>query len=247
MTDIEAFVAYTRLTDELIERATKDQLADVARLLALNCGYYQARFGDVPQDVLLRMVRKETLDEETAALLVAGMQNLVSVLAEVTGLADDLQPAPHHQHPGVAHAAAGVVVGGPGRVVRIVDTLVVLDGGEQQHKVRLAGIDCPERKQPWGQRAKQALSGYVFDRDVTVDWGKRDRYGLIVGKVLDGERDVNLALVRDGTCWWYRKYADEQSPVDRGLYEAAEDAARDQRRGLWVDPDPIPSWDWRRP
>ena len=75
-------------------------------------------------------------------------------------------------------------------MVRIVDgdTLVVLDGGEQQHKVRLAGIDCPERKQPWGQRAKQALSGYVFDRDVAVDWGKRDRYGRIVGKVLNGER-----------------------------------------------------------
>jgi hypothetical protein len=96
MTDIEDFVAYTRLTDELIERATKDQLADVTRLLALNCGYYQARFGDVPQEVLLRMVRKETLDEETAALLVAGMQNLVSVLAEVTGLANDLQPVPRH-------------------------------------------------------------------------------------------------------------------------------------------------------
>jgi hypothetical protein len=91
MTDIEDFAAYTHLADQLVERATKDQLADVARLLAINCGYYQARFGDVPQEVLLRMVRKETLDEETAALLVAGMQNLVSVLAEVTGLADDLQ------------------------------------------------------------------------------------------------------------------------------------------------------------
>jgi hypothetical protein len=77
MTDIEDFAAYTHLADQLVERATKDQLADVARLLAINCGYYQARFGDVPQEVLLRMVRKETLDEETAALLVAGMQNLV--------------------------------------------------------------------------------------------------------------------------------------------------------------------------
>ena len=96
-----------------------------------------------------------------------------------------------------------------------------------------------------GQRAKQALSGYVFDRHVTVEWDKRDRYGRTIGKILDGERDVNLALVREGMSWWYRKYADEQSPVDRGLYEAAEAKAKMARAGLWSDPDPVPPWDWR--
>jgi endonuclease YncB( thermonuclease family) len=122
-----------------------------------------------------------------------------------------------------------------GRVVRIVDgdTLTVLDATNTQHKVRLAGIDCPEKGQPFGQRAKQALSDYVFSGQVTVEWDKRDRYGRAVGKVLDGERDVNLALVRDGMCWWYRKYAHEQSLVDQGLYEAAEQTARKQRKGLW--------------
>jgi endonuclease YncB( thermonuclease family) len=67
----------------------------------------------------------------------------------------------------------------PGRVVRVVDgdTLVGLDASNTQHKFRLAGIDCPERKQPWGERAKQGLSGYVFGRAVTVDWSKLDRYG----------------------------------------------------------------------
>ena len=64
-----------------------------------------------------------------------------------------------------------------GRVVRIIgDALVLLDATETQHKIRLAGIDCPERKQPWSTRAKQALSDYVFNQDVTVDWNKRDRY-----------------------------------------------------------------------
>jgi hypothetical protein len=96
MAELDDFAAYSRLADSLIDRATKEQLADVARLLALNCGYYQTRFGDVPQDVLLRMVRAENLAPETAALLVAGMQNLISALAEVTGLADDLQDAPRH-------------------------------------------------------------------------------------------------------------------------------------------------------
>ena len=122
---------------------------------------------------------------------------------------------------------------------------MVIDAAKTQHKVRLAGIDCPVSGQPWGQRAKQALSGYVFDRQVIVESDKQDRYGRTVGKVLDGERDVNLVLVRDGMCWWYRKYADEQSPVDQGLYEAAESKPKRARMGLWSDPDPVPPWEWR--
>ena len=67
---------------------------------------------------------------------------------------------------------------------------------------------------------------------------------MVVGKVIDGTHAVNLALRGDGLCWWYRKYPDEQSPADRGLYEATEAAARDGGRGLWADP--VPSWEWRR-
>jgi endonuclease YncB( thermonuclease family) len=81
---------------------------------------------------------------------------------------------------------------------------------------------------------------------VTVEWSKLDRHKRIVGKVLDGQQDVNLALVRDGLAWWYRKYANEQSPVDRNLYEAAEAKAKTERVGLWSDPAPVPPWEWRR-
>ena len=104
---------------------------------------------------------------------------------------------------------------------------------------------CPQDDQPWGQRAKQALSGYVFDHQVTLEWDKLDRYKRIVGKVLGSDKDVNLALVRDGMCWWYRKYANEQSPVDRTLYEAAETQAKAKHLGLWADPNPTPPWEWR--
>ena len=140
-----------------------------------------------------------------------------------------------------------------GRVVRIIDgdTLVVLvqDGeGMREEKIRAAGIDCPERKQPWGNRAKQGLSDLAFGKEVEVEWKKRDRYKRIVGKVIAGDppADANLALVRAGLCWWYRKYAHEQEPVDQALYESAEDRARGERRGLWADPDPVPPWEWRR-
>lgn len=134
------------------------------------------------------------------------------------------------------------------RVVRIVDgyTVVVLDGANAQHRIRLAGIDTPERKQPFGQKAKEHLSRLVAAQSVVVNWDKRDRYKRIVGKIIHDGRDVNLAMVQAGFAWWYRKYADEQSPADRALYEDAERKARAEGLGLWLDPDPMPPWEWRR-
>jgi len=89
MSEADDFTVYARLADTLIEEATKDQLADVARLLALNIGYYHEKYGDVPQETLLRMVRAETLDQETQRLLLHAMQNLVSALGEIIGVSED--------------------------------------------------------------------------------------------------------------------------------------------------------------
>lgn len=135
-----------------------------------------------------------------------------------------------------------------GRVVRVIDgdTLVLLVSGNLQEKIRLAGIDCPERKQAFGQRAKQALLDRVASKNVSIEWRKRDRYDRIVGKIIDDQGDVNLALVRQGMCWWYKKYAKEQSKVDRNLYEQAEIKAREAGIGLWSDPHSIEPWEWRR-
>lgn len=138
-----------------------------------------------------------------------------------------------------------------GRVVGIQDgdTLDLLvtatTGTKTQVRVRLAGIDCPEKGQAFGQRARQALADAVFGQDVAVESNKTDRYGRPVGKVLLGGADVNLSLVEDGLCWWYQKYANEQSAMDRQLYESAEAGARLAHRGLWVDPAPLAPWDFR--
>ena len=134
-----------------------------------------------------------------------------------------------------------------GRVVRVVDgdTVVVLDEQRAQHKVRLAGIDAPERGQAFGTRAKQRLSALVGGQTVTVHWHKEDRYGRIVGKLIVDGQDADLEMVRSGFAWWFRKYADEQSAEDRRRYEAAEAAARGERLGLWTDPEPMAPWDWR--
>jgi hypothetical protein len=89
MTSPDDFTPYARLAGELIEQATKEQLADVARLLALNIGYYHEKYGDVPQETLVGMVGAETLNDESKRLLLHGMQNLVSALAEVMGVDDE--------------------------------------------------------------------------------------------------------------------------------------------------------------
>lgn len=134
-----------------------------------------------------------------------------------------------------------------GRVVGVADgdTITVLDADKIQYKIRLAGIDAPEKKQAFGNRSKESLSDMVFDKTVNVETEKRDRYGRQIGKVLVNGQDVNLVQVERGMAWFYRQYQREQSPNDRRLYEAAEDAAKAGKRGLWRDTEPVPPWDFR--
>ncbi len=96
-----------------------------------------------------------------------------------------------------------------GQVVSVLDadTIEVLHNTHSEH-VRLSGIECPENGQDYGKRAKQAASFLVFGKEVTLQTHGKDKYGRTLGDVflLDGT-NVNHALVKDGWCWWYRKYA----------------------------------------
>ena len=145
-----------------------------------------------------------------------------------------------------------------GRVIGVSDgdTVAVLDAAQQQHKVRLAGIDAPEKRQPFGERAKQHLSDLVYGKTVLVVWDKRDRYGRIVGRVLapDCERaacaytiDAGLEQVKAGFAWHYKQYEKEQKPDERVLYSTSEQQARARRDGLWREPDAVPPWQFRHP
>lgn len=86
----------------------------------------------------------------------------------------------------------------------------------------------------------------MFDKAVTVKINKRDKYQREVGKVLVDGVDANLEQVKRGMAWFYRQYQRGQSPNDRRMYKAAEDAAKADKRGLWRDADPTPSWDFRK-
>lgn len=112
-------------------------------------------------------------------------------------------------------------------------------------KIRLAGIDAPEKNQPFGLIAREFLSSLAFGKDVDVETEKMDRYGREVGKVLLDGKDINLAMVLAGLAWHYKKYQFEQSPSDRLQYDDAEKSARVARLGLWQDVDPIAPWDFR--
>ena len=139
------------------------------------------------------------------------------------------------------------------------DTITVLDAAKTQHKVRLSGIDAPEKSQPFGNKAKEALSGLVFRKAVLVEWHKRDRYGRLIGKVMVSPPDaacqkqdcpktldVSLTLVTAGLAWHYKRFEKEQSQEDRTRYAFAEQEARARKAGLWRDPSPVPPWDWRK-
>lgn len=135
-----------------------------------------------------------------------------------------------------------------GRVVGIADgdTLTVLDASKRQHKVRLQGIDAPEKAQPFGDVSRQHLAKLVFGQVVTVEISKQDRYKRDIGTVFIDGVDANLAQVRAGLAWHYKAYAREQHAVDRWRYAAAEQEARDARRGLWQNRHAIAPWDFRK-
>ena len=125
----------------------------------------------------------------------------------------------------------------------------VLDGNTievlhntQTERVRLSGIDCPEKGQAFGNRATQAASALVLGKDVMLQTHGQDKYGRTLADViLRDETHVNHELVKEGWCWWYRKYAPDDT-----VLEPLETEARERKKGLWVDPQPVPPWDWQR-
>jgi len=130
-----------------------------------------------------------------------------------------------------------------GRVVSVSDgdTLTILDSSNTQFKIRLAAIDAPEKAQPFGQRGKQKLSDLCYGKRASVEVISTDRYGRYVGDIDCEGNNANEVMVQSGLAWVYRMY-------DKGyghLYRV-EDDAKNNRRGLWLDENPIPPWEWRK-
>ena len=129
-----------------------------------------------------------------------------------------------------------------GKIVSIADgdTCTLLDASKVQHKIRLNGIDAPEKKQAFGTKAKEALGEKIHEKEVRVEWSKKDRYGRILGDVYLGDRHINREMIRDGMAWHYRQYSKSVE------LQREEDAARKAKRGLWSDKSPVPPWEFRK-
>jgi endonuclease YncB( thermonuclease family) len=144
------------------------------------------------------------------------------------------------------------------RVVGVTDgdTITVLDANKVQHRIRLAGIDAPEKGQPFAERSKQSLRRMVMGRNARIEWDERDRYGRLVGKAWVTPAGINCtrepcpktldagrAQLTVGLAWHYLgRHQDEEDSL---AYEFDEMEARARRVGLWSEPEPVAPWDWR--
>ena len=149
-----------------------------------------------------------------------------------------------------------------GNVVKVADgdTITIKDDSGNKHRIRLGGIDAPEKNQPYGKESTQSLLELTSGKPVVIEYEKRDRYNRIVGKVLvdpPGEVfcmaldcvkkiDAGLEQIKKGLAWHYKKYQGEQSVEDRGTYGVAEVEAREKDLGLWKNSEPMAPWEWRR-
>lgn len=129
-----------------------------------------------------------------------------------------------------------------GKVIGVIDgdTIEVLKDGKAV-RIRLNGIDCPERKQSFGTKAKTFMSTLVFNKHVRIKAKEVDRYGRTIADVyLQDGTWVNKRLIEEGLAWHYKRYSSDEE------LSSSEINARKQKLGLWQDPHAIPPWDFRK-
>lgn len=131
----------------------------------------------------------------------------------------------------------------PAKVVSVSDgdTITVINNGHQE-KIRLYGIDAPEKNQEYGQKAREITSTLIAGRNIDVEAKEKDRYGRTVGLVNVDGQSLNELIIQNGYAWVYRMYCKESFCSDWIKFEAN---ARQQKKGLWAGSNIVPPWDWR--
>jgi endonuclease YncB( thermonuclease family) len=122
------------------------------------------------------------------------------------------------------------------------DTITVLRD-KHPEKIRLYGIDCPEKRQAFGKRAKQFTSDMVFGKVVEIEPVATDRYGRTVAFVRVEDITVNEELIKEGLGWVYIRYC--KLPLC-SEWQGLQLAAQAEKQGLWRDAGHVPPWEFRR-
>ena len=141
------------------------------------------------------------------------------------------------------------------KVQRVVDgdTVHVVNKAGKKFKVRLTGIDAPEKNQPYGLASTYKLTEMLINKWVLLKSKPNngniysiDRYNRVLAKVIYDGRDINLFQVSSGYAWHFKRYQKQQSPLDRELYSEAELNAKKKKLGLWDEKNPVAPWKWRK-
>ncbi|WP_291952766.1 thermonuclease family protein [Campylobacter sp.] len=125
------------------------------------------------------------------------------------------------------------------KVVEVIDgdTIKVIIK-QKESKIRLFGIDAPEKNQAYGQISKKFLSAIVLNKEVTLSIKDEDKYGRILAIVYLNDKDINQIMVKNGYAWAYEYYSD--------LYLNVQNIAKSAKKGLWEDKNPIEPYKWRK-
>jgi len=130
-----------------------------------------------------------------------------------------------------------------GKVIGVMDgdTIEILENNTPK-RVRLYGVDCPERGQPFSKQAKQFTSELVYGKIVVVQLRTKDRYSRLIGSVsTQSGINVSRELVRAGLAWWYEYFAPSEAEL-----QSLQNEARQAKQGIWSQPNPVPPWEFRR-
>jgi endonuclease YncB( thermonuclease family) len=141
------------------------------------------------------------------------------------------------------------------KVLRVVDgdTVHVVNKAGKKFKVRLTGIDAPEKNQPYGLASTYKLTEMLINKWVLLKSKPNngniysiDRYNRVLAKIIYDGKDINLFQVSSGYAWHFKRYQKQQSPLDRELYSEAELNAQKNKLGLWGEKNPVAPWKWRK-
>ena len=117
------------------------------------------------------------------------------------------------------------------------DTITVMHDGAAA-KIRFSGIDCPERKQPYGEDAKSFTSAALLNKDVSIKEKGKDKYGRLLAEVFIGDKCLNYELIAAGLAWHYKRFSEDKY--------LAECRARVLKKGLWAQASPEAPWEFRK-